>query len=318
MSAFSELVETFKTFKHYHYVVFIITYFGNVFIHASRKSLSGVKPLIAQQWTPSKHNETIKMKLPNDIWNSHKFLPVDPSTGECSQCEDFLGGLDTAFMLSYAIGMFISGPIGDRYNPRYVITFGLLGMFATVFLFANVGEWFHLYSYFWYIPIWILNGLFNSAGLPNLVSIMGNWFGKRSRGFIFGLWGTNASVGNIIGSLIVGAVLTYGYNVAMLITALPLLVIASFTFFGVVNKPEDVGLPSPKDYEQTEAEDCVAIIDSSELEPTGGTEINQHADSISSIDQIGNGKKPPIGIIEAIMLPGVIIVSVFLCDLLTF
>jgi OPA family glycerol-3-phosphate transporter-like MFS transporter 3 len=46
---------------------------------------------------------------------------------------------------------------------------------------------------------------------------MGNWFGKSGRGLIFGIWSATASVGNILGALMVASVLKYGYHVIKLI-----------------------------------------------------------------------------------------------------
>jgi len=45
----------------------------------------------------------------------------------------------------------------------------------------------------------IINGFSQSAGYPGLVAIMGNWFGKDSRGILLGLWSINSNLGNILG-----------------------------------------------------------------------------------------------------------------------
>lgn len=45
----------------------------------------------------------------------------------------------------------------------------------------------------------IINGFSQSAGYPGLVAVMGNWFGKDSRGILLGLWSINSNLGNILG-----------------------------------------------------------------------------------------------------------------------
>jgi sugar phosphate permease len=43
------------------------------------------------------------------------------------------------------------------------------------------------------------NGFCQSPCWPGLVAIMGNWFGKNSRGLLMGLWSGNSNAGDIIG-----------------------------------------------------------------------------------------------------------------------
>jgi len=82
-----------------------------------------------------------------------------------------------------------------------------------IFLFGTLSQWISLYNKAFYLIIWALNGLVQSSGWPCVVAIIGNWFGKTGRGFIFGLWSSCSSVGNILGSLWAGALITYGYEV---------------------------------------------------------------------------------------------------------
>jgi sugar phosphate permease len=43
-------------------------------------------------------------------------------------------------------------------------------------------------------------GILNATLLPCMISINGNWFPKKSRGLIVGLWATCNNFGNIVGS----------------------------------------------------------------------------------------------------------------------
>ena len=44
--------------------------------------------------------------------------------------------------------------------------------------------------------------LSQSTGWPGVVAVMGNWFGKKRRGLLLGVWNAHTSVGNILGTVI--------------------------------------------------------------------------------------------------------------------
>ncbi|KAF4686591.1 hypothetical protein FOZ62_001585 [Perkinsus olseni] len=112
----------------------------------------------------------------------------------------FFGVMDVVFMLSYAIGMVVTGVLGDIYNPVLVMlaavslaaidqcTFGILVVF-----FTTPGV------YYLYYVLYACNGVFQSAIWPVLIKIMSNYFGNMHSGVIFGVWATNIAVGNIVG-----------------------------------------------------------------------------------------------------------------------
>ncbi|MEE6524893.1 hypothetical protein FKM82_024608, partial [Ascaphus truei] len=92
---------------------------GYALLHASRKSFSNVKVSISSQWTPSSLNTSVYVVEPNQTWNSNHLFPDKDSATL------FLGLLDTIFLFSYAVGLFVSGIVGDRLNMRLVLTFGM-------------------------------------------------------------------------------------------------------------------------------------------------------------------------------------------------
>ena len=56
----------------------------------------------------------------------------------------------------------------------------------------------------WYYLVFFgVSGLFQSIGWPNFISVMGNWFPKKSRGVVFGFWCTCQNVGNIGGVILI-------------------------------------------------------------------------------------------------------------------
>lgn len=54
---------------------------------------------------------------------------------------------------------------------------------ASMFFFGVLSEWLQLYSIYWYVIFWIINGFAQSTGWPAVVAVMGNWFGKA--GYIY-------------------------------------------------------------------------------------------------------------------------------------
>ncbi|RUS78943.1 hypothetical protein EGW08_013284 [Elysia chlorotica] len=187
--------------------VFFLTFFSYAFFHANRKAFSNVKTSTGEVWTPSPNNATVTAPKPDHLWSSHHLFD------NSDQVVKFQGILDTSFMVAYATGLFLNGYIGDRVNMRLLLSFGMASTSILVFVFGCVCEWASFYNKYFYCVIWILNGLMQSTGWPVVVACMGNWFGKSSRGLLLGIWGSCASVGNIMGALLVSSVLSYGYQV---------------------------------------------------------------------------------------------------------
>jgi len=258
----------------YHLVVFFLTFFSYALFHAARKSFSNVKTTISDEWRDSSSsNDKSCLLKPDDIWNSHKMY------NNANDAKLFLGVLDALFLGAYSIGLFVSGILGDRYDLRLVLTLGMCVSAITVFIFGTLSEWLHLYNKYWYAFLWILNGFAQSTGWPTVVAVMGNWFGENGRGLIFGIWSSTASIGNIIGALMVSSVLDFGYEYAFLFTSVALFAGGVVNFFGLIPSPKDVGV-------KTEDEET------------------EHDALLSS-----NEKSQPIGFFKAVMLPGVIMYS---------
>uniref|UniRef100_A0A8C7E4Y0 Major facilitator superfamily (MFS) profile domain-containing protein n=1 Tax=Naja naja TaxID=35670 RepID=A0A8C7E4Y0_NAJNA len=113
-------------FTHHHVAVFLLTFFSYSLLHASRKTFSNVKVSISSQWTPSCFNDS--------LWNSSHLFP------NAEEATLFLGTLDTIFLFSYAVGLFVSGIIGDRLNMRWVLAFGMCSSALVVSWKIKVGK----------------------------------------------------------------------------------------------------------------------------------------------------------------------------------
>ncbi|KAM9407375.1 sugar phosphate exchanger 3-like isoform 1-T2 [Salvelinus alpinus] len=223
-------------YTHHHLVAFLLTFFSYVLLHASRKTFSNVKVSISAQWTPSVQNASSPAFSPGETWEENNLF------ADSDEATLFLGVLDTIFLFSYAVGLYMSGVIGDRMNLRYVLCFGLCGSAIVEFVFGTLTEWLQFYNIYLYCGLWVLNGLLQSAVWPCVVAVMGNWFGKSGRGFVFGLWSACASVGNILGAFLASSVLKYGYEYAFLVTSVLQFAGGVVVFFGLLTSPKEVGL----------------------------------------------------------------------------
>ena len=206
-----------------------------------------------------------------------------------------MGTLDACFMFAYAAGLFVSGFIADRNDLRLVLSTGMALTSVVVFLFGAGLPWLGVRSKVGYAVVWVVNGLLQSTGWPCVVAIMGNWFGKGSRGLVMGLWSSCASMGNIIGALLVAAVLDYGYEYAFLTTASVLLAGALFNLVGLVPSPVDVGLQIDQDEEEEEEEEGEEKGESAGAYVNGGADLLEvpavHNGGRLQMDQLSNGVK---------------------------
>lgn len=67
---------------------------------------------------------------------------------------------------------------------------------------VSCGAYWGIQNQFFYYFLFALNGLMQSSGFPTCVSIFTNWFGKRGRGTLFGLWCSTGAAGNVIGAML--------------------------------------------------------------------------------------------------------------------
>ncbi|ESO91510.1 hypothetical protein LOTGIDRAFT_228870 [Lottia gigantea] len=118
-----------------------------------------------------------------------------------------LGWLDTALLLPYAVMQMLLGHIGDRFGARYTLGISLL---CAGFSMITFGTWssFPVFSLLLFI-----NGAAQSQCWPNCTKILLSWFSDSIRNSVFGMYGTCAFSGGIIGT--VSAVYfqsTYGWR----------------------------------------------------------------------------------------------------------
>ncbi|KAL0854670.1 hypothetical protein Bca101_059822 [Brassica carinata] len=199
------------SFKQYQGMVFVLTFIAYIAFHASRKPNSIVKGTLSKPSTG--HFKAT---------DQGGWAPFDGPDGTA-----LLGQIDLAFLSVYAVGMFVAGHLGDRLDLRTFLTIGMIGTGVFTALFG-VAFWANIHSFYYFLAIQTLAGWFQSIGWPCVVAVLGNWFDKKRRGVIMGVWSAHTSIGNIVGSLIATGLLKFGWGLSFVGPALLI------TFLGVV------------------------------------------------------------------------------------
>ncbi|KAJ6701507.1 GLYCEROL-3-PHOSPHATE TRANSPORTER 1-RELATED [Salix koriyanagi] len=277
------------SYRTHQAIVLIVTFLAYTSYHAARKTTSIVKSTLDPEsseaglkfvpWRITYSSEpgeikSLSWKL-GDGW-----APFNASDGTA-----LLGELDLAFLAIYALGMYFSGHLGDRINLRIFLTVGMVGtgIFTSLF---GVGFWANVHNFYYYLMVQMLAGLFQSTGWPSVVAVVGNWFGKKKRGLIMGIWNAHTSVGNISGSLIAAAMLSYGWGWSFVLPGLLITFFGFLVFALLPVSPEAVGVDQDEDE-----------LDSPSKAGEGVTE--------PLLASVSGVRQEAVGFIEAWKIPGV-------------
>lgn len=151
--------------------------------------------------------------------------------------------VDGAFLAAYAIGQFFWGVAGDRYGPRKVILAGMLCSVVTACVMGASA------SATMFVGLFFIQGLCQSSGWAPLVKNVGNFFSRRERGSVLGLWCTNYAVGGLIATVFASYIGEhFGWRYAFFVPAMVLMGIWVLFYLFQRDRPEDVGLPSVEEY----------------------------------------------------------------------
>ncbi|GFP87161.1 putative glycerol-3-phosphate transporter 1 [Phtheirospermum japonicum] len=139
------------------------------------------------------------------------------------------------------MGMYFSGHVGDRMDFRIFLTIGMVGtgLFTSLF---GVGYWANIHFFHYYLIVQMLAGLFQSTGWPSVVAVIGNWFGKKKRGLVMGIWNAHTSLGNITGSVVASILLKYGWGWSMVVPGLGIKFVGIVLFLFLLVSPDSVGV----------------------------------------------------------------------------
>jgi OPA family glycerol-3-phosphate transporter-like MFS transporter 1/2 len=243
---------------------FFVTFGGYMMAHFSRKSYSTIKT---------------KLKDP-DIGG---FDPIVMAT------------MDTVFMGTYAAGNIINGKLGDTFNPTTILSIGLFGSGACLFL-LNFAIWFDLVNInaaignFFIIAVYFIFGFFQATGGPVGTAVMGNWYcdpeSVKKRGTIFGFWTCHQYVGDIAAQIFTPIIFILGlpYWWALLVPAL-CNVGWGFLTLGLIADPYEADIITP------EVKIRLANLEAKKKEA---------AESGVAVDESG---PPPISYIDAFKIP---------------
>ncbi|ETV79474.1 hypothetical protein, variant [Aphanomyces astaci] len=177
---------------------FVITFTTYATFHVARKSFS-----------------SIKGELSRELWM------VSSLTSQ----SNMYGLMDMVFLGFYAVGLYVSGMLGDRLDLRKFLAGGMVGV-ALVLVAFGVAGLANIHFFWFYLVLWGINGAVQSVGWPANVAIMSRWFGQGERGLVLGLWSSCSSFGNICG----GALVSILYGLADPTLAWKLVMLASGSF----------------------------------------------------------------------------------------
>jgi OPA family sugar phosphate sensor protein UhpC-like MFS transporter len=175
--------------------------------------------------------------------------------------------IDGAFLAAYALGQFFWGVAGDRFGTRKVVLTGMLCSVGAGFTMGTCST----------VPmfgaLFFFQGLCQSSGWAPLVKNVGNFFSRRERGFVLGLWCTNYAVGGLVASVLASFVAErLGWRYAFYVPATMLLGIGVLFYLFQRDRPEDVGLPSVEKYHH-EPTPVVKAGETPDEEPEGSWKV---------------------------------------------
>ncbi|OEL16683.1 putative glycerol-3-phosphate transporter 1 [Dichanthelium oligosanthes] len=175
--------------------------------HATRKTTSIVKSVLDPKtnlgilhWPSHLYLQNLKGAENNTTLTSG-WAPFNAEDGTA-----LLGEIDLAFLGVYAIGMFFAGHLGDRVDLRILLTIGMIGtgIFTAAF---GAGYWFNIHSFYYFLGMQMMAGLFQSSGWPSVVAVVGNWFaigGQYLSDSSAGVLSTLFDVGGVVGGILAG------------------------------------------------------------------------------------------------------------------
>jgi MFS transporter, OPA family, glycerol-3-phosphate transporter len=178
-----------------------------------------------------------------------------------------LAWIDGSFLVAYAVGQFLWGIAGDRFGTRKVIA---IAMFLSVLAGAAMGA---VGSGLALGILFCIQGFCQSSGWGPLLKNVSEFFSRRERGFVLGLWCTNYPIGTLVASVFAGFLVQhYGWRCGFFIPAAVLLGIWCLFLWLQRDRPEDIGLPPIEQY-HNEPEPVLKAGDRPEDEPEGSWKV---------------------------------------------
>ena len=158
-----------------------------------------------------------------------------------------LGMLGTILSITYGVSKFVSGIIGDKSNPRYFMSFGLIltGIFNIGFGFSSA----------WIIlaVLWALNAWFQGWGWPGCAKLLTHWYSQSERGRWWSVWNTSHNLGGaLIPIMIAFCAHHYGWRCAMFVPGILCIIAGLFLMNRLRDVPQSLGLPPIEKFKNEE------------------------------------------------------------------
>uniref|UniRef100_A0A672I533 Major facilitator superfamily (MFS) profile domain-containing protein n=1 Tax=Salarias fasciatus TaxID=181472 RepID=A0A672I533_SALFA len=231
------LLASFNREQWYRALTFILTFLLYTSFHLSRKPISIVKSELHKNCSSLSESSSVSSGLNPDVLKLRSDCGWKPF--DKSNYKQLLGAMDYSFLCAYAVGMYLSGIIGERLPIRLYLTAGMLssGLFTCLF---GLGYIYNIHSLSFYVLVQVANGLVQTTGWPSVVTCIGNWFGKGRRGLIMGLWNSHTSVGNILGSLIAGYYVSSNWGLSFIVPGLIIAAMGLVCYLFLIEREYDV------------------------------------------------------------------------------
>ncbi|NXQ98112.1 G6PT2 protein, partial [Sagittarius serpentarius] len=236
-------ITSFSRDQCYRAFIFSLTFLLYASFHLSRKPISIVKGELHKHCSASHEVELNSYKE-----YAGQIQPVKKPFN-ISQCgwepfdknnyKQLLGALDYSFLCAYAIGMYLSGIIGERLPIRYYLTVGMLasGLFTAMF---GLGYFYNIHNLWFYIMAQVGIMLFRYSEFPCVCVLFGCFFFKCRRGLIMGIWNSHTSVGNILGSLIAAYWVSTCWGLSFVMPGVTIAVMGIVCFLFLIEHPKDI------------------------------------------------------------------------------
>lgn len=154
-----------------------------------------------------------------------------------------IGNIIAATSLAYGLGKFLMGYLSDRSNPRKFVAVGLLATAIVNFAFGSIS------NYWLHVVLWTLNGFIQGMGYGPCARGLGNWYSRKERGSIFGVWNTSHNVGGgLVGVISAFSASHWGWSSAFFVPGIIATVGAFYLFWRMRDTPQSVGLPPIEEY----------------------------------------------------------------------
>jgi MFS transporter, OPA family, glycerol-3-phosphate transporter len=191
------------------------------------------------------------------------------------------GDVDSAYGLTYMLGQFLFGALGDRFGPRRVL---LMGMSLSVLAAVGMG---YATAFNAFLIFSIAQGIAQATGWSNVNKVMSSWFSLRERGRVLGWWCTHYTVGSAAALAFAGWMMDYlgrtettdagstlvpYWPAAFWGPAAVLATVLALSWLFLRNRPEDVDLPPVEQY-HNEPESLISEQEAVEPASQGSWEV---------------------------------------------